>query len=204
MKILVLATGDAWEELVKNNSAVEWMRAENKGAFSGSVADAYINLSEDAAEMNYTGFKKTVIINSVSKTLTEMQAGKNVYRINGWKGFTGRSTWEVAGEMNDEAAAVFSAMNKTVINAPDEPGFIAARVISMIINEAYFALDEEVSTKAEIDTAMKLGTNYPYGPFEWTELIGPGNIYELLSKLTVKDKRYSASARLQQEATDKR
>ena len=49
---------------------------------------------------------------------------------------------------------------------PDIPGFISARVVSMIINEAYFALEEEVSSKEEIDTAMKLGTNYPYGPFD--------------------------------------
>jgi 3-hydroxyacyl-CoA dehydrogenase len=42
----------------------------------------------------------------------------------------------------------------------------------MIINEAYFALEDNVSTKAETDIAMKLGTNYPYGPFEWGQLIG--------------------------------
>ena len=52
------------------------------------------------------------------------------------------------------------------------PGFITARVIAMIINEAFFALQENVSSKEEIDTAMRLGTNYPYGPFEWTKLIG--------------------------------
>jgi 3-hydroxybutyryl-CoA dehydrogenase len=32
--------------------------------------------------------------------------------------------------------------------------------------------DDEISTKAEIDIAMKLGTNYPYGPFEWSEKSG--------------------------------
>ncbi len=46
--------------------------------------------------------------------------------------------------------------------------------MAMIINEAWHALAEEVSTKNEIDTAMKLGTNYPYGPFEWAEKIGLG------------------------------
>ena len=43
----------------------------------------------------------------------------------------------------------------------------------MIINEAFLALQEGVSTKEEINTAMKLGTNYPLGPFEWVEKIGP-------------------------------
>ena len=52
---------------------------------------------------------------------------------------------------------------------PDEPGFIAARIIAMIINEAYYAKGEQVSSKADIDIAMKLGTTIP-----WGLLNGPG------------------------------
>ncbi len=66
---------------------------------------------------------------------------------------------------------------------PDEPGFVTPRVISMIINEAYFAFAEGVSTPEEIDTAMKLGTNYPYGPIEWGNRIGLQNVVRLLKKL---------------------
>ena len=78
----------------------------------------------------------------------------------------------------------------------DEPGLIAARVLAMIINEAYFALGDNVSTKAEIDTAMKLGTNYPLGPFEWADAIGHANILGLLQQLTATDKRYQPAAML--------
>src|ERR1700710_2457559 len=46
------------------------------------------------------------------------------------------------------------------------------RVVAMIINEAYYALDAGVSSKESIDLAMKLGTGYPYGPFEWADRIG--------------------------------
>jgi 3-hydroxybutyryl-CoA dehydrogenase len=60
----------------------------------------------------------------------------------------------------------------------------------MIINEAWFALEEGISTKEEIDTAMKLGTNYPYGPFEWGNRIGLKNIYALLDKLNKTNDRY--------------
>jgi 3-hydroxybutyryl-CoA dehydrogenase len=60
----------------------------------------------------------------------------------------------------------------------------------MIINEAFFALGENVSTKEEIDLAMKSGTNYPYGPFEWSEKIGVENILNLLKKLSEKEERY--------------
>jgi 3-hydroxybutyryl-CoA dehydrogenase len=67
---------------------------------------------------------------------------------------------------------------------------ITPRTIAMIINEAYFALEEEISSKEQIDIAMKLGTNYPYGPFEWAEKIGLKKIYNLLTQLYQTDKRY--------------
>jgi 3-hydroxybutyryl-CoA dehydrogenase len=70
----------------------------------------------------------------------------------------------------------------------------------MIINEAYFALSEGVSTKAQINIAMKLGTAYPYGTFEWSERIGLQNIASLLLKLSRQQKRYMPCKLLLQEA----
>jgi 3-hydroxybutyryl-CoA dehydrogenase len=66
---------------------------------------------------------------------------------------------------------------------PDVPGFISARVISKIINEAWISVDEGVSTPGEIDIAMRLGTNYPFGPLEWAEKIGVGKVRSLLERL---------------------
>src|SRR5215210_2149450 len=60
---------------------------------------------------------------------------------------------------------------------------IARRVISCIVNEAFLALSEGVATAEDIDQAMKLGANYPKGPFEWTEEIGASNILETLDSL---------------------
>jgi 3-hydroxybutyryl-CoA dehydrogenase len=73
---------------------------------------------------------------------------------------------------------------------PDIAGMFTPRTISMIVNEGYFALQEEISSKKEIDIAMRLGTNYPYGPFEWSEKIGLKKIYNLLEQLAHTDKRY--------------
>ncbi|MEB3059486.1 3-hydroxyacyl-CoA dehydrogenase family protein, partial [Parvimonas sp. D9] len=67
---------------------------------------------------------------------------------------------------------VLEAMGFAYQFVPDVPGMVAARVIAMIINEAFFALGDGISSKHDIDTVMKLGTNYPYGPFEWCNLIG--------------------------------
>ncbi|MEP6845805.1 MAG: 3-hydroxyacyl-CoA dehydrogenase family protein, partial [Panacibacter sp.] len=71
-----------------------------------------------------------------------------------------------------------------------------------IINEAYFALGDKVSSKQEIDIALKLGTNYPFGPFEWGEKIGLHHIFRLLKTLSFEDDRYIAAPYLEQEATN--
>jgi 3-hydroxybutyryl-CoA dehydrogenase len=102
--------------------------------------------------------------------------------------------------LKEKTGTVFSHFNKTIEWVPDVPGFISARVISMIINEAYFALQDNVSSKEEIDIAMKLGTNYPYGPFEWSKKIGLGNIAGLLTILSTTKERYTPASLLKNEA----
>jgi 3-hydroxybutyryl-CoA dehydrogenase len=103
-------------------------------------------------------------------------------------------------ERRTAAEAVFAFLGKKAHWLPDDPGFITARVVSMIINEAYLALAEGVSAKEEIDTAMKLGTAYPYGPFEWAEKIGQHNVVALLQKLAQSQPRYTPAALLIQDA----
>ncbi|CAN5720035.1 hypothetical protein BH11BAC4_BH11BAC4_12860 [soil metagenome] len=201
MKILVLATDDGWNELTVNNNAVEWIRAEDVNAFFvHKEADACFNLNSDAAEINYSEIKKPVFIHCVIKTLKEINAHENIYRINGWRGFIKRDSWEVAGNISKESVTVLTAISKKYVSVPDEPGLIAARIIAMIINEAYFAKAENVSTEKEIDIAMKLGTNYPFGPFEWAQLIGIKNVYDLLMSISQNDNRYKPAELLQQEA----
>lgn len=202
MKIQVWATDNAWNELVSNNDNVEWIRSESIASFMNDLqADAYFNLADNAVEMDYSQLKKPVFINCVNSTLKEMDAGENIYRINGWNSFIKRDCWEIAGTINEASSIVLESIKKTFVVLPDEPGFIAARIISMIINEAYFAKAENVSTEKEIDIAMKLGTNYPFGPFEWCTLIGLKNVYALLKKLAESDSRYQPSSLLEQEAT---
>jgi 3-hydroxybutyryl-CoA dehydrogenase len=129
-----------------------------------------------------------------------------IVRISGWNGFLDRPIWEIATDNTDlkeKSAAVLTAMGLDFQWCPDVPGMIAARVIAMIINEAYFALGEEVSTKAEIDIAMKTGTNYPYGPFEWAEKIGCQHIFNLLSTLAKEDERYAVAPALLNEINNR-
>lgn len=62
----------------------------------------------------------------------------------------------------------------------DQAGMVTPRVLCMIINEAYFTLEEGTASRKDIDLAMKLGTNYPYGPFEWGDRIGLKNVVRVL------------------------
>jgi 3-hydroxybutyryl-CoA dehydrogenase len=49
---------------------------------------------------------------------------------------------------------------------------------------------------------MKLGTNYPYGPFEWSKKIGLKNIAALLSELSLTENRYLPAGLLLKEAKE--
>ncbi|HTM92713.1 MAG TPA: 3-hydroxyacyl-CoA dehydrogenase family protein [Flavisolibacter sp.] len=152
-------------------------------------ADVFVDLLFDTAHitMLQSLLPKTVIINSVEKILSEIDP--SFVRINAWPGFLKSSTIE-ASSLNDNnkqiAQKVFTLFEKKLEWLPDESGFVTPRVISMIINEAFIALKEGVSTREEIDTAMKLGTNYPYGPFEWAEKIGMERVHSLLVRLQKK------------------
>jgi 3-hydroxybutyryl-CoA dehydrogenase len=76
-----------------------------------------------------------------------------------------------------------------------EIGFTFPRIISMVINEAYFSLEDELATDKDIDKAMKFGVNYPLGPVEWSQEIGAGPIVLLLDELyhVTGDPRYRVS-----------
>jgi 3-hydroxybutyryl-CoA dehydrogenase len=79
--------------------------------------------------------------------------------------------------------SMFEEVEKQVMTSPDRPGMIAMRIISMIINEAYLVMQEGTSNKEDIDTAMKLGTNYPFGPIEWSEKLGVELVYNILASM---------------------
>lgn len=153
--------------------------------------DAFLILSDFSEATDFTLFEnKPVLINAVTETLRELDFPSNISRINGWPGFLQREVWELASNDVDRIENIFKNFSRKIFFVKDEPGFVAARVISMIINEAFFALGENVSSKEQIDLAMKLGTNYPLGPFEWAQKIGIEKIYSLSKKLSEKEERY--------------
>ena len=68
--------------------------------------------------------------------------------------------------------ALAERMGKTTVLSRDLPGFIVNRILIPMINEACFALQENLASAEDIDTAMKLGTNVPMGPLTLADFIG--------------------------------
>jgi 3-hydroxybutyryl-CoA dehydrogenase len=86
----------------------------------------------------------------------------------------------------------------------DRVGMVTPRVVCMIINEAFYTVEEGTAIEQDIDQAMKLGTNYPAGPFEMASTIGLPNICKLLSALerSTGDSRYKICPLLRKQACD--
>jgi len=201
MKVIVVANVEQQEEIISKitNPEAELVFVKSfSEAGDHENYDAFFFLLGDTGNPAMETFNgKPVFINSVIETLEQKKFPSNFSRVNGWPGFLQRQTWEVATNNKVISGNIFEGLGWNIFFVRDEPGLVAARVISMIINEAFFALEEDISTMEEIDLAMKLGTNYPYGPFEWQEKIGLQNIYQLLHNLSVKDKRYAVSPLLE-------
>jgi 3-hydroxybutyryl-CoA dehydrogenase len=87
---------------------------------------------------------------------------------------------------------VCNVLDTEYLLVDDRVGLVTPRMICMIINEAFYTLQENTATIEDIDLGMKLGTNYPKGPFEWAEKIGIANVYNLLLSVyeDTKEERY--------------
>ena len=75
-------------------------------------------------------------------------------------------------ETRSTTLALCKTMGKEAWEANDSPGFISNRILCPMINEAIFALQENVGTPEAIDAVMKLGMNHPMGPLALADLIG--------------------------------
>jgi len=100
----------------------------------------------------------------------------------------------------DSATATLRACGWQPRELRDVPGLWAARTLAMLVNEGADAVSQGVCDEAGADTAMKLGTNWPAGPFEWLQRFGIEAIVTVLDHLhaTTRNERYRVSPLLQQ------
>jgi 3-hydroxybutyryl-CoA dehydrogenase len=199
--IIAIAANNRQQEALqrkgfKETVEIRWVNTSEE-LYKVQEADVLLDCLFEGAIIPKCG--KPLLIHSPTNTLAVLNASETIVRFCAWNSFLERSVWEIAVSHSTESLWLKTLMEHLGWKyqlVKDEPGLIAPRVISMVINEAYYALEQEVSSKADIDTAMKLGTNYPYGPFEWGEIIGLQNIRKLLIKLSETDLRYTPSGLL--------
>lgn len=96
------------------------------------------------------------------------------------------------------AADVLETLGLRTEALPPGTWAVYPRVIAMIVNEAAVAIAEGVASAADIDTAMRLGVNYPQGPLALADEIGLGEILAVLEALHAEygDDRYRPASLL--------
>jgi 3-hydroxybutyryl-CoA dehydrogenase len=212
MKILITGDPARWEELLRsrNFEGHDIIKVPEPDVSSMSV-ELIIDLSLDEHPERtklYAAYTIPVLGCLVKITTAELQQyaeGKSIdhiYGCNFLPGFIGMPKLEIAGKpetLMQQLGWIYESIIPTI-------GMVTPRVICMIINEAYFTAEEGTASREDIDTSMKLGTNYPMGPFEWSRKIGIRHVYEVLEAVYqhTGNERYKICSLLEQEYTAQR
>jgi 3-hydroxybutyryl-CoA dehydrogenase len=196
---------EEWQQKFGNHTV-----AEHSGTLSGRVwhGDEIVFdfVATEDTIAHYSKINAGIIFTDSSFASVRSRTSlKNVFGFCGLPGFLNRPLLEVAVPSDGNQELLKSVCAQLITpcqEVKDEPGLVTPRIISMIINEAYFALETETASRHDIDLAMKLGTNYPYGPFEWAEKIGRPSLCRLLQTLQAHthDDRYQVSKLLLRES----
>jgi 3-hydroxybutyryl-CoA dehydrogenase len=101
-----------------------------------------------------------------------------------------------------DATGLLQAAGLTVYVIDDAPGLVVTRTVTMLVNGAVDAWHKGVASASDIDTAMRLGTNYPLGPLAWGQRWGPATVLAVLDAMHAwyGEDRYRPSARLRRIA----
>jgi 3-hydroxybutyryl-CoA dehydrogenase len=90
---------------------------------------------------------------------------------------------QTAPEMLQRGESLLRDIGLEVVRVADGPGLVRLRILSCVINEAIAAMADGVASADDIDLAMKLGANYPFGPIEWVDKLTPEVVYAVIRGL---------------------
>ncbi len=99
-----------------------------------------------------------------------------------------------SNETVNSVKAFAAKIGKTPVEVYEYPGFVTTRAIVPLLNEAMYILLEGVAVAKDIDTAMKLGYNFQYGPLEMADMMGLDEVLAWMETLwkTLGEPRYRA------------
>ncbi len=208
MKILLIGEPNRVNEMRTRLSLGKDLEIEISDGDSDEDFDFYdvimdLNFDDDPSNMEiYAGLKDTpIFVNAVKLQLSEAvytveeKIRCQLFGINALPSFISQNKWEVSLYRKfqmEELNKLMKQFGVDFLAVEDRVGMVKSRIIFMIINEACFTLQEGTASIEDIDQAMKLGTNYPFGPFEWCDKIGITAVFETLAALyeDTKDERY--------------
>ncbi|MBO6496280.1 MAG: 3-hydroxyacyl-CoA dehydrogenase [Roseivirga sp.] len=170
--------------------------------FDFNIADQPEDIEAYLSEEGLNVFLNAPKISLAEMAFYQPEVNCNLYGFNGLPTFIEREILEVSALNNNGALETMCQQLETDFEVvKDRVGMVTPRIIFMIINEAYYTVQEGTATREDIDQGMKLGTNYPFGPFEWAEKIGLDNVYETLEAIyeDTKEERYKICPLLKRE-----
>jgi 3-hydroxybutyryl-CoA dehydrogenase len=153
-----------------------------------------------------------ILSSSITVTATEQSAwivGKHrLVGIAALPTFIDKSLVEVAPtiytpmETLEVVSRFFLTIGKEIEIVQDRIGMVLPRILCQVINEAAFAINEDIAAPDDIDKALTLGMHFPRGPIEWAEQIGLDQVYAVLTALhtDLQDERYRIAPILKQMA----
>jgi 3-hydroxybutyryl-CoA dehydrogenase len=216
MNILIIGDGHHVEECKEKfgtshqySSVAEHRDAEKFLQTNELVFDFIIEEEPHQFEI-YCNHRTTVFLNTCKINLAELvhllgrRVNSTLFGFNGMPTFLNRKIMEVSCWQKDDAEAlkkICGQLETDFMIVEDRIGLVTPRVVCMIINEAYYTILEGTATREDVDIAMKLGSNYPFGPFEWSSRIGVKHVYELLEAVyeDTRDERYKICPLLKKE-----
>ncbi len=218
MQILVIGNNLNWDELKqKFGPEHKYLFGELKEDIKELMKSADVifdfHPEKSLIKTKYSNFSNAVFLNTSLISLSELIDQSDFLQRDSFFGFCGlptfvnRSVLEAsvcAKKSKPQLENICSELVTDFVCVEDRVGLVTPRVICMIINEAYYTLEEGTASRDDIDLAMKLGTNYPFGPFEWAKHIGIINVIELLDAVyrDTSDDRYNVCSLLRNELKD--
>lgn len=198
MKILIIGEGKRVEELrsciaPEHETAVSSAEAATSAVGFDALFDTTFDKEPAVADV-YEGFRGVAVVSAVNTTLVQFAdtplGNCLLIGMNMIPTFMSRSRkeWSFLNEPSRQAGEkLASDLGWTFTEVHDQVGMITPRILFQIINEACWTLHEGTADMMDIDSAMKLGTNYPFGPFEWADRIGLDEIIDTLTALAYDD-----------------
>lgn len=216
MKILVIGESARFEECQKkfgDSHIYSWVEEHREAEKFVDTNDLIFDFIIDEEPYQIEIFRDkaiTVFFNTCKISLANLAhsiQSKLIFTAFGFNGMPtllNRPILEAATlkvEDRNKLDTVCKKLNTDYLLVDDRVGLVTPRVICMIINEAYYTVQDGTATREDIDSAMKLGTNYPFGPFEWCSRIGIRHVYELLEAVyeDTLDERYKICSLLKKE-----